>query len=66
MASVPQKEQLARAAFAKRKRNKAVCADHQIVRWESVKVSESRTLASEKGIKAGAWKGNGGLRSEGR
>ena len=30
-----------------RKRNRAICPDYLIVRWESVKVSESRTLARE-------------------
>ena len=34
----------ARAAFAKRKRNRAVCPKHQIVRRERVKVSDSPTL----------------------
>ena len=38
----------ARAAFAKRKRNKAVCPEYQIVRKERVKVSERRTLARER------------------
>ena len=37
------------AALAKRKRNKAVCPKHQIMRWERVKVGESRTLARESG-----------------
>ena len=42
------------AAFAKRKSNKAVCLDCQIVKGERVKVSKSRTLAKEKGIRAEA------------
>ena len=29
-------------------------------------MSESCTLASERGIRSGAWRGKGGLRSEGR
>ena len=64
--SVSQKEQLARAALSKRKRNRAVSPDHQIVKWERIKVSESRTLESEKGIRAGAWRGNGRLCNEER
>ena len=36
------------AAFAKRKRNRAVSPKHQIVRGEKVKVGESGTLAREK------------------
>ena len=50
----------ARAAFAKTERNRAVSSDHQIVREESL------TLAREKGITAGAWRGNSGLHREGR
>ena len=42
----------ARAAFAKRKRNRAVSPKHQIMREERVKVGESRTLARKRGIKA--------------
>ena len=41
------------AALAKRKRNRAVCPEHQIMRGQRVKVSESRTLASERRIRAG-------------
>ena len=36
------------AAFAKR-RNRGVGPEHQMVRWERVQVSESRTLARERG-----------------
>ena len=36
------------AAFAKRKRNKAVCPKHQFMRGKEVKVGESRTLARER------------------
>ena len=36
-------------AFAKRKRNKALCLKHQIVRGERAKVSESRTSARGRG-----------------
>ena len=54
------------AALAKRKRNRAVCPKHQIMRGERVKVSESRTLVRKRGIRAGAWRGKGGLHSEGR
>ena len=38
-----------RAALAKKKRNKAVSTEYQIVREERVKVDESRTLAREGG-----------------
>ena len=54
------------AALAKRKRNKAVCPKHQITRGERVKVGESRTLARERGIRARAWSGKGGLHREKR
>ena len=46
VASVPQD---VRAALAKRKRNKAVCPNHQTVKWERVKVSESRILREREG-----------------
>ena len=36
--------------------------DHE---GERVKVGKCRTLARKKGIRAGAWRGKGGLRSEG-
>ena len=42
------------AAFAKRKRNRAVCPEYQIMRGERVKVGESRTLARVSGIRARA------------
>ena len=45
------------AALAKRKRNRAVCPEYQIMREEKVKVGESRTLARERKIRAGAWRG---------
>ena len=48
-----------RAAFAERKRNKAVSPEYLIVRGERVKEGESRTLAR-------AFRGKGGLHSEGR
>ena len=35
------------AALAKRKRNRAVCPEYQIMRGERVKMGESRTLARE-------------------
>ena len=49
VALVPQRAvgKNARAVFAKRKRNKAVCPKHQIVKWDRVKVSKSRSLARE-------------------
>ena len=55
-----------RAAFAKRKRNRAVSPEQQIVRWERVKVSDSHTLLRKRRIRAGAWRGKGGLHSEGK
>ena len=66
--SVPERAvgKYARAALAKRKRNKAVCPEYQIMRGERVKVGESRTLARERGIRAGAWRGKSGLHGEGR
>ena len=36
------------------------------MRWEKVKVGESRTLARKRRIRAGAWRGKGGLHGEGR
>ena len=36
------------------------------MRGERVKVGENRTLASERGIRARAWRGKGGHYSEGR
>ena len=56
----------ARAAFTNRKRNRGICPDHQIVKWERVTVSESRTVARKRRIRAGAWRGNAGLHSKGR
>ena len=53
-------------ALAKRKRNRADCLEYQIMRGERVKVGESRTLASERGIRARAWSGKGGLHRERR
>ena len=38
----------ARAAFVKRKRNRAVCPKHQIVKWERVKVGESHIVVRER------------------
>ena len=68
VASVPQREQLASTPeppLPKGKRNKPVCPQHQIVRWERVEVSESCTLArAGRGIRAGASRGKGGLHSE--
>ena len=42
------------AAFPKRKRNRAVCPEHQIMRWEGVEVSENRILARER--RESGWK----------
>ena len=54
------------AALAKRKKNRAVCPECQVMRGERVKVGESRTLARVRGIRARAWRGKGGLDREGR
>ena len=51
-------------ALAKRKRNRAVCPEYQIMRGERVEMGESRTLAREKGIRARPWRGKGGLHRE--
>ena len=64
VASVPQREQLARTPFAKRKRNRAVCREYHIMRGERVRVSESRILTRERRIRVGAWRSKGGLHSE--
>ena len=52
--------QVGQAALAKRKRNRALCPDHQIMRCES------RTLVRERGDQSGSMGGKGGLYSEGR
>ena len=62
VALVPQKE----PPVPKEKKNRAVCPKHQIKREERVKVGESRTLARERQIRAGAWRGKSGLHSGGR
>ena len=56
----------ARATFPKRKRNKAICPEYQIMREEGVKVDESLTLVREGGIRARAWSGKDGLHGEER
>ena len=68
VASVLQREQLGSTPepFAKRKRNKAIRPDHQIVKGKRVRVSESCTLAIERGIRAGAWRGNDKLHIKGK
>ena len=45
----------------KGKGNRAVCPEYQIMRVERLKVGESRTLASERRIRARAWRGEGGI-----
>ena len=54
------------AALAKRKRNRVVCPEYQIMRGERLKVGESRTLTRGKGIRARAQRGKGGLHRERR
>ena len=60
------KDKYAGAALAKRKRNRAVSPEYQILRRERVKVGESCTLARERRIRARAWRGKGGLYGEQR
>ena len=52
VASVPQREQL--ASIPEPLLPKAVSPEYQIMRGERVKVSESRTLAKDRRIRAGA------------
>ena len=52
--------------FCQKKKEQAVCPKYQIVRGKRVKVSESRTLAREGEIRAGAWKRKGALHSKGK
>ena len=69
VASVPQREQLARtpeSPLPKGKRNRAVSPKHQIMREKKVKVGESLILARVRGIRARAWSGKGGLHRERR
>ena len=54
----------AAAALAKKKRNRAVCPEYQIMRGERAKMGESCTLARVRGIRARAWSGKGGLHHE--
>ena len=56
----------ARAACVKRKRKRAISSDHQIVRQEKVKMSESCTLTRKRRITGGALEEGGGLHSERR
>ena len=66
VASVPQRAfgKYAGAYFAKRKRNRVVCPEYQIMSGERVKKDESRTLARARGIRARARNRKGGLHSE--
>ena len=70
VASVPQREQLARTPEPPLPKRKGTEPSVQSTRsWgggERVKVGESRTLARKRGITAGAWSGKGGLHREGR
>ena len=60
----PQREQLARTPEPSFSKGKGT--EHQIIREKRVKVGESLTLASERGIRARAWGGKGGLHRERR
>ena len=69
VASVPRREQMARTPeppLPKRKRNRAVCPEYQIMRGERFNVGESSTLARERRIRARAWGGKGKLHDKGR
>ena len=68
VASVPQREQLARTPEPPLPKGKRAKPSVQSTRsWgERVKVSESHTLARVRGIRAGAWSGKAGLHHEGR
>ena len=48
-------DRYAGAAFAKRRRNRAVCPKYPIMREERVKVGESLILARESGSKKRKW-----------
>ena len=61
--SVPQSKQL--ATMPEPPLPKGNGTEHQIMRWERVKVSESRTLARGRRIRAEEWRGKRGLHSEG-
>ena len=54
------------AAFAPPKKEQSRLSKAPDHEGERVKVGESRTLARERGIRARAWRGKGGLHSEGR
>ena len=69
VASVPQREQLARTPeppLPETKRNRAVSPEYQNMREVRLKMGENRPLAREREIRAGAWSGKGGLYTEGR
>ena len=42
--------QVRQSRLCQKEKNKAVCPDYQIVRWERVRVSKSRTLSRERGF----------------
>ena len=64
VASELQREQLASTPEPPWPKGKET--EHQIVRGKRVKVSERRTLARKRGIRAKAWRGKGGLHGEKR
>ena len=66
VASVPQREQLARTPEPPLPKGRAVCLEYKIMRRERVKVGESATLATERRIRAGAWRGKDRLHGEER
>ena len=62
--SMSQSDQLARKPKPPLLKGKEAEPSVLIVRRERVKVSESRTLAREKGIKAGSWREKDGLHND--
>ena len=64
VASVPQSEQL--SSTPKGKGTEASVQSTRSCGGERVKVGESHTLARERGIRARAWRGKGGLHGERR
>ena len=58
--------QVYRSCFCGNEKEQTVCPEYQIVKWERIKVSKIPTLARERGIRVGAWGGEGGLQSDKR
>ena len=54
VASVPKKSSRKgrQSSVVKSKRSRAICPDHQVVRWKRVQISKGRTLVRKRGIRA--------------